>query len=1064
MPALVVAAAGIAAGYAAVGFAVAEGLVVAGGVGAAIIGGVTSTATQAVLGNAIGSGEQQQQMAAAASPTAQLSRGILANTASTIDPIPVVYGSRRIGGTRALTATSGNSDSAAQYLIENPDVAAAGVDPWQHYQNYGKSEGRTWPTPNQFLNLVISLCEGEISAINTVYLDGVATTDSKFSGLVWVEKHLGADAQTASAALIAECPNDWSATDKGCGVAYVWVKLKFDPAVFHSVPVITADVDGRLLYDDRSATTYFCDNVSMEIRDYMTNTRYGRGLSSARLDLTSFMAAANTCDITYLDTVGATRKQHTGNGVIDTNANSLDNIRNLLTACRGTLLFSARGYGLLIDKAETPTTFEFNEDNICGSWSIGSGSKKRAKFNRVRGNWFNPNTSWQPGVYPADSTTFRTEDNGILLESQLALPFTTNQFEAQMKTEQHMRQSRFGKTLGFRATIAGMECEVGDVVPVTHSTPRYVSKPFRVVRIGLLSSDEVNVEMIEYDGSVYTPNPLTAPRTTPTTNLPNPDAMPALTGLALTSGTDDLLVSSSGTIIPRIHVTWTTPQNVFATQVEVQYKKSTAGSWTQNELVKMPHTESYIAQIEDGENYDVRARFVGIRGGIGTWGEVLNHLALGKTEAPSTVGIVTATLERGGYRVSFPAVTDPDLDAYEVRVDGSSWDTATLVELTKNLNSLIAKSVLASSAASVTRRVRVRAKDTSGIYSAADSYVDIVETRPANVSQLSITGSMLSFIENTDIELEGYILKFHYGSNFDWGTAVSPQTGLILSSPYDLITRPSGVVTLMLKAVDIVGNESSLSTNVVANLGDAPIANVVETVTFDPTFDGTLTGCTVVSGELVADSLDSLYGTDDQSFYGADTDPFYEASAYAQMIYVTDEVAISTALAGSIATLNMTALGTDLGVWYRFADPASFYGTDADSFYGADADPVYGLPGDWLLWPGQIVAMKDVYQFKVQIGAGAVQGVVSALSIIIDAPDITEDIDDLAISAAGTALPYIKSFVSIKNIIGQLQANISGAITIEVDKASPLVPTVKAYNAAHTAVSGATADFTLKGY
>jgi len=37
---------------------------------------------------------------------------------------------------------TGNGFNAQRYLAENPDVAAAGVDPYQHYQQYGKTEGR----------------------------------------------------------------------------------------------------------------------------------------------------------------------------------------------------------------------------------------------------------------------------------------------------------------------------------------------------------------------------------------------------------------------------------------------------------------------------------------------------------------------------------------------------------------------------------------------------------------------------------------------------------------------------------------------------------------------------------------------------------------------------------------------------------------------------------------------------------------------------------------------------------------------------------------------------------
>jgi hypothetical protein len=33
------------------------------------------------------------------------------------------------------------------YLVSNPDVKAAGLDPWQHYASSGQNEGRYWPDP-----------------------------------------------------------------------------------------------------------------------------------------------------------------------------------------------------------------------------------------------------------------------------------------------------------------------------------------------------------------------------------------------------------------------------------------------------------------------------------------------------------------------------------------------------------------------------------------------------------------------------------------------------------------------------------------------------------------------------------------------------------------------------------------------------------------------------------------------------------------------------------------------------------------------------------------------------
>lgn len=92
------------------------------------------------------------------------------------------------------------------------------------------------------------------------------------------------------------------------------------------------------------------------------------------------------------------------------------------------------------------------------------------------------------------------------------------------------------------------------------------------------------------------------------------------------------------------------------------------------------------------------------------------------------------------------------------------------------------------------------------------------------------------------------------------------------------------------------------------------------------------------------------------------------------------------------------------------------------------------------------------------------QARLNAMSLVIDAPDILEAVNDLVVSAAGTAIPYTKNFTSIKNIQATLQANGSGAVTVEIDKTLPLTPTAKCFNSFHTAVSGATVDFSLKGY
>ena len=591
MPAAIVAVASMAAGAAATGLAVSAGLVVAGGIGAAVIGGVTSLAATALLSSAAGLNKKAQSQS-----VDQLSKGVLLNTAGTVDPIPVIYGRRRIGGTRVLTESTGSS--------------------------------------NEYLHIVIAHCEGPIDAIETVYLDDVATTDSKFSGLVTVEKFLGADDQAACQSLIDALPAKWTSAHRLRGVAYTYVKLKYDSNVFSSLPTITVDIRGRTVYDPRTSTTAWAQNPALCTRDYLTNARYGRGVPADDVDEAMFITAANDCEVTFTAPDSTTHPRHTCNGVIDTDQSSADNMVNLLSCCRGMLIFSARGYGLLIDKAQLPTSFAFTEDNITGGWTFSPGGK-RTLYNRVRGNWFNPDNEWQPDIMVADSTTYRTLDNGLMLEAQIELPFTISSYEATILTQRHLRQSRFGMTATFRAFIAGMFCEVGDIVPITHSTPGWAAKPFRITRISLLSSDEVEVEVAEYDDSVYSATPLTTPRISAITNLPDPTDIPAPTNLVV--GTS-IVTQPDGTHVPRFQATWTAAASVWVVGYDVAWRED-GGPWD-TAFVTEPVFGLWATAV--GRTYDVRVRSVGSLGTKSVW------ISSSGTQAAPTVGPAAPTASATG--------------------------------------------------------------------------------------------------------------------------------------------------------------------------------------------------------------------------------------------------------------------------------------------------------------------------------------------------------------------------------------------------------------------------------
>lgn len=340
---------------------------------------------------------------------------------------------------------------------------------------------------------------------------------------------------------------------------------------------------------------------------------------------------------------------------------------------------------------------------------------------------------------------------------------------------------------------------------------------------------------------------------------------------------------------------------------------------------------------------------------------------------------------------------------------------------------------------------------------------------PPNVENLTIAGAILSWsLPRRVPDLAGYVFRFHYGQNLDWNSAAPLHDGLITASPWEPEMRPGGVVTIMVKAQDTSGNQSVTAGSITMNIGDPPIANVIEEWDYKalgwPYDPSESYGWTFVGGDPLADPLDSFYGSDNQAFYGADTVPFYKEESYAEMAYITPLLPISSALAGSIMTVAAEVEGIDLRIEYRLAGPGAFYGPPDDSFYGLDADSFYGAAGDWMPWPGQIAVANDVYQFRVTLGAGATRGALRQFVVTVDAPDIEEQINDLSVAVGGTLIPYTKPFSVIKNIQITLQSGASTATTAEPTKTPNLTPKVTAYNSAHVSVGGASVDIVLKGY
>lgn len=338
---------------------------------------------------------------------------------------------------------------------------------------------------------------------------------------------------------------------------------------------------------------------------------------------------------------------------------------------------------------------------------------------------------------------------------------------------------------------------------------------------------------------------------------------------------------------------------------------------------------------------------------------------------------------------------------------------------------------------------------------------------PSDVEVFTIAGTVLTWTTVDDVDVIGYRLRYNPGVSTSWGDATALHTGLITESPFELVVVPSGQVTMLIKAVDGSGNESESPATIVTNLGDPAVANVVETFDLKAAgFVGTKTNGTVSGGDLVADSTTLMWKATAEANWWADDSAtlLWSTSAYAQMTY-EDRVTITEALAGSVMTIEATVVGSPWSIEYRENSAALWWNADSSTLmWGTDSGAAMWDTPDWQSWPGAIVVGNTLIDLRITTGQGTTQGVISALTVTVDAPDLVEDLNDVVIAGAGTRLTLTKDFSVVKTIQITVQNDGGSAITARIeDKSATLGPLVQCLDAAGSATSGLI-DARVQGY
>lgn len=433
-------------------------------------------------------------------------------------------------------------------------------------------------TDNTYLHQVIVLAGHEVNSIGDIYInDEVVSIDGNnlVTGDTWqnkirIKKHDGSQT-TADSDLVSETSVD--SNFKGLGVAYLYVRYEYDQDVFaNGVPLITAVVEGKKVYDPRTATTSYSNNAALCIRDFLTSSY---GLADSAVDDISFASAANECDENVTLADASTEKRYALNGIIQANRPVGDVLSDMVTSCAGTLFWGS-GYWKLKAGAYSAPVKTFTLDDLRGPIALSTRITMRDNFNTVRGTFNDAEQDWITADYPQiTSAAFKAEDDNEEALLDLKLPFTTSSATAQRLAKLTLYRGREQMTLSADFGLEAFQVEVGDIVAFTNERYGFSAKEFEVIGWRFAANQDagdlrVNLTLRETSSSAFDWNAEETDIISNNSTLPAFTSVAAPTNLTLSA---TAVINDDGITIPAIKASWDISPNAFVQYYEIQYKR-----------------------------------------------------------------------------------------------------------------------------------------------------------------------------------------------------------------------------------------------------------------------------------------------------------------------------------------------------------------------------------------------------------------------------------------------------------------------------------------------------------
>ena len=389
------------------------------------------------------------------------------------------------------------------------------------------------PTNTNQLICIYALSEGYCRGIDKIYIDGndigvnssqlqhrtiVDVGAGSYSGVLSVEFVDGRDG-TSATSTVNPGPSTMVSRDLSVNLPYTnlsYLVCKFTYSVggpYKQLPKVSVDLFGRYIMNDITSSgppptfsySWNASPVSV-LLDMMTNTVYGAGISTSKIDTVSLGYLRTFFVANYPGKYQPSAPLWQTNWIMDTSQTLLSNIKLLLETYQMVLTYINGKYFFNLEQYPIGSGLIFNSDTIIGGITVQYPNQSN-KLNRCTVEYIDPAINFQTNsiTWPDNAATYAaylSNDADVPLERRITSNMITRRTEAGDLAQMTVRRSRDQLYYTFRATKEAYNVRVGDTIQIQLDYPS-INQEVIVTKMTMLNDFTFDMECAYWASGFY---------------------------------------------------------------------------------------------------------------------------------------------------------------------------------------------------------------------------------------------------------------------------------------------------------------------------------------------------------------------------------------------------------------------------------------------------------------------------------------------------------------------------------------------------------------------------------